>query len=93
MSITRIPLPPGADVIDIQFYNEMLDAIDKAIEETNGISIVRAAPDKPREGKIYYLLEDLDDDTVEGYYVHINGVWSKLTLTPATIIRGRPLSV
>ena len=52
--------------------------IDNAIQGANGVAIRNEVPNKPREGKIYYLREDLSNVATEGYYVYLNGVWRKL---------------
>ena len=70
--------PPDWDDASKAYINRLMYYISEAVDSTNGVSIRKEVPEKPREGKIYYLKEDLDDKVTEGYYVFVNGVWEKL---------------
>jgi len=60
------------------YIHRMMMYIDSAIQGANGVAIRSEVPAQPREGKIYYLREDLSNGATEGYYVYLNGVWRKV---------------
>ena len=60
------------------YIHRLMVSIDYAANGINGVAIRDQVPDRPKEGKIYYLREDLGNGATEGYYVYINYVWKKL---------------
>ena len=74
---------PPADEIShewLAYIDRTLRTIELAIGSTNGVAIRDQVPERPREGLIYYLREDLDDVAVEGYYVWVNNEWKRVVL-------------
>ena len=67
---------------DKAYINRLMGHIAEGLDGTNGVAIRNEVPDKPREGKIYYLKEDLSNGATEGYYVFINQVWRKIAFEP-----------
>jgi len=75
----QIEIPPADWSIEVTAYvDRMLQRIQEEIEGSNGVAIRSYIPDKPKEGKIYYLSEGLSEAAIEGYYVWINGEWKRL---------------
>jgi len=62
------------------YINRMFREIQTSIDGVNAIVIRDQVPDRPREGTIYYLREDLDI-AVEGYYAWLNDAWHKIDTT------------
>lgn len=63
---------------DKAYINRLMKNIEDASNSIIGIQIREQVPEKPREGRIYYLREDLSNGATEGYYVFINYVWRKI---------------
>lgn len=47
---------------------------EEAILTVNGIAIREELPDRPREGKLYFIRDD-------GFYYDVGGLWFKLNAT------------
>ena len=86
--LERIYIPDGLIPDDYRLaMDTQLDMIERAINEVNGVVRRRTIPERPREGQIYYLEEDLTEPTglaLEGYWVFMNGEWYRMDLTKAT---------
>jgi len=63
---------------DKAYINRLMQYIDQGINSVNGVIVRDTVPEQPREGRIYYLREDLSDGATEGYYVYLDDVWRKI---------------
>lgn len=78
MSIQAPVLPPNLYSDELQHYlSQLVASIQLEVDATNGVSMRRTIPSKPREGKIYYLEADLNDVATEGFWSFINNEWHK----------------
>lgn len=78
-------LPPADYAMSLEalaYFARFVNQINDELESINQVIVRDAVPENPREGRIYYLTEDLNDDATEGYYVYVNNVWNKLAMTP-----------
>lgn len=88
MTVERINVPDGMIPDEYRLLMvDQLDLIEKAINEVIGVVRRRTIPEKPREGQIYYLVEDLNDGesfALEGFWVSLNDEWYTIDLTLAS---------
>ena len=63
-----------------RFIDDLMLNVQTEIDSVNGVAIRKEVPDRPREGKIYYLTEDLNNIVTEGYWALINDQWHKFAM-------------
>lgn len=75
--------PPAELSDDIKAYlQRQFQEVEDEINSANGVSIVKHLPDRPREGKLYYVRD-------EGLYFWIDDEWKKIAFENVNGILGR----
>jgi len=74
--------PEGTSAEIIDYLQRFIQAINLELSAASNVSIRNEVPERPREGHIYYLQDDLSDSATVGYYVYMKDAWYKVDLTP-----------
>ena len=74
--------PPNTDPALRDYLFRQFKIVENEIFSVNGVSVVGVLPERPRDGKIYYLKEGTDNSA--GYWVWLNNVWVELGATGAS---------
>lgn len=69
---TRPPIDTDSGMV--RYFGILVDKIQSAIDAVgNGILTVKELPEKPKDGRIYYVSSD-------GFYVNVNNQWHMLSI-------------
>lgn len=80
MEILIPPTELGTEVREYLF--RLQNQIESVLGETNDVAIREILPDRPKEGKLYYIKEDPTQPEMVGLYLWTENAWRKIVTDP-----------